>query len=104
LAQILPPRAAPKRNPGARKKSGEGKKDAENLEDFTFSLDAITDMPLWLRALDDGGISAMSGYILSEGEYRWFCNERWAQYFMDQKEAHHLIEENAVLPWYFMSG
>jgi len=72
--------------------------------DFQDSFYAVPDLPMWLRALDDGGISAMSGYILSEGQYRWFCNERWAHSYMDQKEAHDILEREGLLPWYFMSG
>ena len=91
-------------NAAGGRKVGDTMKGVEVTEDFTLSLENVPDLPVWLRGLDDGGVSAMSGYVLLEGEYRWFCNERWAHLFMDQKEAQQLLDKDAMLPWYLMSG
>ena len=70
--------------------------------EYTGDLDSIADLPFWLRGLDDR-VSAMSGYMLKEGEYRWFCNERWATTFINQKESVKLLYDEGIFPWYFMS-
>lgn len=73
------------------------------VSEYTNRLDTIPGLPPSLTQYD-GLVSAVGGYIFRHGQgYRWFCNERWSQFFVNQKEAYQRLRGNdGVNPWYLL--
>lgn len=72
----------------------------ETVEEYT-RLSSLS--PLWAQGLD-GRILATSGYNLKDGEYHWFCNQKWALFFLNQRQVIQRLKSDCIMPLYIMAG